>query len=73
MHFEFDNQCKSRYLPHFVAGSSESGLSLLLFKLMASRDTEKPEEAEEERIHFQNVITAFQQYAPYTVCPCAFN
>ncbi len=53
----------------FRAGSS--GLSLLLFKLMASRDTEK--EAEEERIHFQNVITAFQQYAPYTVCPCAFN
>ncbi len=32
---------------------------------MATRDIEK--EAEEEQVHFQNVITAFQQYAPYTV------
>ena len=38
---------------------------------MASRDAEK--EAEEERTHFQNVVTAFQQYAPYTVCPCALH
>src|SRR6266702_811596 len=35
------------------------------FILMATRDIEK--EAEEEQVHFQNVITAFQQYAPYTV------
>jgi carnosine N-methyltransferase len=34
---------------------------------MASKDPEKI--AEEERIHFQNTITAFKQYAPYTVCP----
>ncbi len=33
---------------------------------MAARDTEK--EAEEEQMHFQNVITAIQQYSPYTVC-----
>ncbi|KAH9996103.1 N2227-domain-containing protein [Russula vinacea] len=32
---------------------------------MATRGTEK--EAEEEQIHFQNVITAIQQYAPYTL------
>ena len=38
-----------------------------LFRSMATRGTEK--EAEEEQIHFQNVITAIQQYAPYTVCP----
>ena len=40
-------------------------------KLMAPKDAEK--EAQEERIHFQNVVTAFQQYAPYTVCPCALH
>jgi carnosine N-methyltransferase len=34
---------------------------------MASRDPEKV--AEEERIHFQNTITAFKQYAPYAVRP----
>ena len=33
---------------------------------MATSGTEK--EVEEEQIHFQNVITAIQQYAPYTVC-----
>ncbi|KAI9459315.1 N2227-domain-containing protein [Russula earlei] len=32
---------------------------------MAARDTEK--EAEEENRHFQNVISAFQQYAPYAL------
>ncbi|KAI0301377.1 N2227-domain-containing protein [Russula brevipes] len=32
---------------------------------MDARDTEK--EAEEEHIHFRNVIAAFQQYAPYTL------
>jgi hypothetical protein len=32
---------------------------------MAARDIEK--DAEEEQVHFQNVITAFQQYAPYSV------
>ena len=40
-------------------------------KLMAPKDAEK--EAQEERIHFQNVVTAFQQYAPYTVCPIALH
>jgi hypothetical protein len=35
------------------------------FFLMATRDIEK--KADEEQIHFQNVITAFQRYAPYTV------
>ena len=40
-------------------------------KLMAPKDAEK--EAQEERIHFQNVVTAFQQYAPYTVCSCALH
>ena len=38
---------------------------------MATRGTEK--EAEEEQVHFQNVIMAIQQYAPYTVCPCALT
>jgi carnosine N-methyltransferase len=37
--------------------------------LMDAKDTEK--EAEEEQTHFRSVIAAFQQYAPYTVCPCA--
>ncbi|KAF8263276.1 N2227-like protein-domain-containing protein [Lactarius quietus] len=32
---------------------------------MATRDTAK--EADEEQIHFQNVITAFQRYASYTL------
>lgn len=32
---------------------------------MATRDIEK--KADEEQIHFQNVITAFQRYAPYTL------
>ena len=32
---------------------------------MATKDIEK--EADEEQLHFQNVITAFQRYAPYTV------
>jgi hypothetical protein len=32
---------------------------------MAARDVEK--ETEEEHAHFQNVVIAFQQYAPYTV------
>jgi hypothetical protein len=36
------------------------------FKLpMAARDMEK--DTEEEHVHFQNVIAAFQQYARYTV------
>ena len=33
---------------------------------MATEDIEKV--AEEDHIHFQKVITAFQQYARYTVC-----
>lgn len=37
--------------------------------VMVSRDSE----AEEEQIHFQNVITTIQQYASYTVCPCALT
>jgi hypothetical protein len=32
---------------------------------MATRDVEKV--AEEEHAHFQNVVIAFQRYAPYTV------
>lgn len=32
---------------------------------MAARDMEK--DTEEEHVHFQNVIAAFQQYARYTV------
>jgi carnosine N-methyltransferase len=36
---------------------------------MASRDPNSEKGTEEERTHFQNVITAFQQYASYTVCP----
>ncbi|KAI9438377.1 N2227-domain-containing protein [Lactarius indigo] len=32
---------------------------------MATRDIEK--EAEEEQVHFQNVVTAFQRYATYTL------
>jgi hypothetical protein len=38
---------------------------------MVSRDTET--EAEEEQMHFQNVITTIQQYASYTVCQCALT
>lgn len=58
---KFDIRCKSRYsLSHLAAAQS-------LLELMASRNPEKV--AEEERIHFQNTITAFEQYAPYTVCP----
>jgi hypothetical protein len=42
--------------------------------VMVSRDTRDTEtEAAEEQIHFQNVITTIQQYAPYTVCPCALT
>jgi carnosine N-methyltransferase len=44
---------------------------LFKLKLMATKDTEKVDE--EEQMHFQNVITAIQQYAPYTVCPCALT
>jgi carnosine N-methyltransferase len=32
---------------------------------MAARDIK--EDGEEEQVHFQNVIAAFQQYAPYSV------
>lgn len=39
---------------------------------MVSRDIRETEtEAEEEQIHFRNVITTIQQYTSYTVCPCA--
>ena len=38
---------------------------------MVSRDIES--EAEEEKIQFQNIITTIQQYASYTVCPCALT
>ena len=38
---------------------------------MVLRDTET--EAEEEQIHFQNVITTIQQYVSYTVCPRALT
>lgn len=38
---------------------------------MVSRGTET--EAEEEQVHFQNVITTIQQYASYTVCLCALT
>jgi hypothetical protein len=38
--------------------------------VMVLRDTETEVE---EQIHFQNVITTIQQYASYTVCPCALT
>ena len=41
---------------------------------MVSRDTRDTEtDAEEEQIHFENVITTIQQYASYTVGPCALT
>ena len=39
--------------------------------VMVSRDTKT--EAEEEQLHFQNVITTIRQYSSYTVCLCALT
>ena len=59
-----DYQDESRATSHLVAFRFA-----IWFLVMVSRDTET--EAEEEQIHFQNVITTIQQYASHTVCPCA--
>lgn len=58
----FDYQDESRVTTHLFPTSPHP---------MVSRDIET--EAEEEKIQFQNVITTIQQYASYTVFPCALT